>query len=99
MLDKDKATMFHHNVAKLLFLCKSARPDIQMAIAFLCTRVKQPDNNNIKKLGRVMKYLWFVLTSQSTFALWPSSAYKSVGNEKEATDAGRRQHMCHTMMG
>lgn len=35
MLDKDKADFFHHNVAKLLFLCKRARPDIQTAIAFL----------------------------------------------------------------
>jgi hypothetical protein len=25
MLDKDNATLFHHNVAKLLFLCKSIR--------------------------------------------------------------------------
>jgi hypothetical protein len=29
MLDDDTSTMFHHNVAKLLFLCKRSRPDIQ----------------------------------------------------------------------
>jgi hypothetical protein len=29
MLDDDTATMFHHNLAKLLFLCKRSRPDIQ----------------------------------------------------------------------
>eukprot|EP00978_Attheya_sp_CCMP212_P044734 scaffold320412_cov39-Attheya_sp.AAC.1 len=29
MLDEDNATLFHHNVAKLLFLCKRACPDIQ----------------------------------------------------------------------
>jgi hypothetical protein len=57
MLDDDKATMFHHNVAKLLFLCKRARPDIQTAVAFLCTRVKGPDSDDYKKLGWVMKYL------------------------------------------
>jgi hypothetical protein len=37
LLDESKADMFHHNVAKLLFLCKQARPDIQTAVAFLCT--------------------------------------------------------------
>ena len=57
MLDKEQADMFHHNVAKLLFLCKRARPDIQTAVAFLCTRVKGPDSDDYKKLTRVMKYL------------------------------------------
>jgi Reverse transcriptase (RNA-dependent DNA polymerase) len=38
-LDKDKAIQFHHNVAKLLFLCKRARPDSQTGVSFLCTRV------------------------------------------------------------
>eukprot|EP00978_Attheya_sp_CCMP212_P010085 scaffold24237_cov33-Attheya_sp.AAC.1 len=56
-LDEDKSVMFHHNVAKLLFLCKRAKPDIQTAVAFLCTRVKSPDEDDYKKLTRVMKYL------------------------------------------
>ena len=34
--------LFHHLAAKLLFLCKRARPDIQTAFTFLCTRVKEP---------------------------------------------------------
>jgi hypothetical protein len=49
--------MFHHNTAKLLFLCKRARPDVQPAVAFLCTRVTAPDVDDYKKLGRAMKYL------------------------------------------
>ena len=56
-LDEERSKIFHHNVAKLLFLSKRARPDIQIAIAFLCTRVKKPDYDDWKKLGRVMKYL------------------------------------------
>eukprot|EP00978_Attheya_sp_CCMP212_P016681 scaffold43944_cov59-Attheya_sp.AAC.7 len=56
-LDEETGIMFHHNVAKLLFLCKRARQDIQTAIAFLCTRVKSPDTDDYKKLARVMKYL------------------------------------------
>jgi hypothetical protein len=56
-LDLETPDMFHHNTAKLLFLCKCARPDIQPAVAFLCTRVKGPDTDNYKKYTRVMKLL------------------------------------------
>jgi hypothetical protein len=55
MLNKEQADMFHHNVAKLLFLCKRAWPDVQTAVAFLCTRVKGPDTDDYKKLTQVMK--------------------------------------------
>jgi hypothetical protein len=48
---------FHTTVAKLLFLCKRGRPDIQTAIAFLCTRVQTPTHDDRNKLTRVMKYL------------------------------------------
>ena len=56
-LDSERKQIFHHNVAKLLFLSKRARPDIQTTVAFLCTRVQKPDVDDWKKLGRVMKYL------------------------------------------
>jgi hypothetical protein len=42
-LDKATGNMFHHNTAKLLLLCKRARPDTQTAVTFLCTRVQKPD--------------------------------------------------------
>jgi hypothetical protein len=57
LLDPEKSEMFHHNVAKLLFLCKRARPDLQTAVAFLTTQVKGPDEDDYKKLRRVMRYL------------------------------------------
>ena len=53
---KDSET-FHKYVAKLLFAAKRARPDIQTAIAFLCTRVKSPDTDDWKKLIRVLSYV------------------------------------------
>jgi hypothetical protein len=56
-LPAEKSELFHHNAAKLLFLCKRARPDVQTATAFLCTRVKSPDTDDYKKLTRVMRYL------------------------------------------
>jgi Reverse transcriptase (RNA-dependent DNA polymerase) len=51
-LDNDAFDMFHHNTAKLLFLCKRARPDTQTAVSFLCTRVKGPDVDDYQKLRR-----------------------------------------------
>jgi hypothetical protein len=36
-LDDSASELFHHFTAKLLFLCKWARPDIQTAVAFLTT--------------------------------------------------------------
>jgi hypothetical protein len=56
-LDEEAAQTFHRIVAKLLFLCKRARPDSQTAVAFLCTQVKSPDVDDWKKLKRTMKYL------------------------------------------
>jgi hypothetical protein len=57
MLTEEKAIMFHHNMAKMFFLCKWVRPDIQTAVAFLCTQVKGPDVDDSKKLTQVIKYL------------------------------------------
>lgn len=56
-LPKDLAELFHHLTAQGLFLCKRGRPDIQTAIAFLTTRVREPDQDDMKKLTRMMKYL------------------------------------------
>ena len=41
----------------ILFLSKCARPDIQPTIALLTTRVINPDEDNWKKLRRVLSYL------------------------------------------
>jgi len=54
-LSRKEADAFHRNVARLLFLSKRARPDLQTAVAFLCTRVQSPDVDDNKKLGRVMR--------------------------------------------
>jgi len=56
-LSEEEARFFHYLVAKLLFLSKRGRPDIQTAVAFLSTRVKNPDGDDLKKLSRVIKYL------------------------------------------
>jgi hypothetical protein len=48
---------FHSIVAKLLYVSKRARLDIQLAIAFLCTRVSCSTKSDWSKLKRVLEYL------------------------------------------
>jgi hypothetical protein len=50
VLDDDDTDMFHHLTAKLLYLCKRARPDLQPTVAYLTTRVMQLNVDDWKKL-------------------------------------------------
>jgi hypothetical protein len=56
-LREEQALVFHHTVAQLLFMAMRARWDIQTAVAFLTTRVKNPDKDDWGQLKRVLKYL------------------------------------------
>ena len=56
-LIETKALLYHHNVAKLLFLSKRARLDVQTAVIFMCNRLTHPDVDDMKKLKRFMRYL------------------------------------------
>ena len=56
-LEEERALAFHHTVAQLLFMATRARRDMQTAVAFLTTRVKNPDEDDWGKLRRVLKYL------------------------------------------
>ena len=56
-LDPATAILYHHIVAQLLYLGKRTRPDLLLAISFLCTRVQSPDEDDWKKLGRCLRFL------------------------------------------
>ena len=56
-LPTKNADFFHRHVARLLFVSQRARPDIKVYVAFLCTRVKAPIEQDYKKLGKVISYL------------------------------------------
>ncbi len=45
-LEEERALVFHHTVAQLLFMSMRARHGIQTAVAFLTTRVKSPDKDD-----------------------------------------------------
>ena len=48
LLSKAKSEEFHHITAKTLYLGKRGHPNLQLATAFLCTRVKAPDEYDYK---------------------------------------------------
>ena len=56
-LSEDNAQLFHALVDKLLFLGKRACPDILTTVYFLTTQVREPDEDDKKKLARALKYL------------------------------------------
>jgi hypothetical protein len=45
-LSKEMAEQFHTTTAQGLFACKRARPDISPAIAYLTTRVRNPNQDD-----------------------------------------------------
>jgi hypothetical protein len=56
-LAQAKAVEFHNLVAKTLYATKRARPDTCTAIAFLTTRVREPDKDDWTKLVHLMRYI------------------------------------------
>ena len=56
-LDSKTMVLFHHIVAQLLFLAKRGRTDILTGVAFLTTRMKGHDEDDMKKLKRIIYYL------------------------------------------
>ena len=57
LLDERKSEIFHSVVAKLLFIEKRARPDIETAILYLCTRVSRSTKEDWLKLRRLLGFL------------------------------------------
>ena len=56
-LDETKSDRFHSVTMQLAYMAQRGRPDIRTAVTFLSTRVMAPDDDDYRKLGRVLKYL------------------------------------------
>ena len=56
-LSAEMSKIFHTTTAKLLYLCKRARPDVQLPVLFMCTRVREPTVIDKRKLDRILGYL------------------------------------------
>ena len=51
-MSKDMREIFHSVMEKFMYLEERARPNIEMTIAFLCTRVYKSDVGYWKKLKK-----------------------------------------------
>jgi hypothetical protein len=56
-LSEKERKAFHHVVAKTLWAAIRARPDLLTALSFLTCRVKAPDEDDLKKLTRMVSYI------------------------------------------
>ena len=56
-MDDKRYRSFHRSVTKLLFAFTLFRKDIQTTVAFQKTRVQEPDEDDWKKLRKVIEYL------------------------------------------
>ena len=78
-------------MARLLFSCKRARPDLQIDVAFLRTILQKPDTDDYKKLNRTLKYLHttvglpliLVLDGTNTLSWWVDGAF-SIHNDMKS---------------
>ena len=106
LLSKESAELFHRVVAKLLYLSKRGRTDIQLAIAFLTTRVSRSTEQDFSKLRRVLQYLngtkdlFLTLGADSLCRLktWVDAAYAVHADLKShtggAVSMGRGAFLC-----
>eukprot|EP01040_Poterioochromonas_malhamensis_P014285 gene14285-15796_t len=66
LLNEEKRKEFHSITAKLLYLAKRVRPDILTTVSYLSTRVTKANEDDWKRLDRLLKYLNYDPTSGIT---------------------------------
>ena len=57
VLDTEKAKIFHSVAAKLLYVTKRTRPEIEPKVAYFTTRVENNNVDDWKKMKRCIKFL------------------------------------------
>jgi hypothetical protein len=106
LLEKSKSETYQRVVAKLLYVSHRGRPDIQLAVAFMCTRVSCSTVQDWMKLKRLLQYLnrtvndVLVISADSLTKLmtWVDAAYGVHQDMKSHTGGamslGRGAVMC-----
>ena len=87
--------MYHHVTMQLSYLAQWAQPDICTAVSFVQTRVNKLDEDDFKKLTRVVKYLqgtWdMILTlglqNDGAMTWWVDASY-AVHNDMKGHPGG-----------
>jgi Reverse transcriptase (RNA-dependent DNA polymerase) len=82
-IDETRRKLLHSITAKLLFVANCARPDIQLPISFLSSRVTCADEDDWRKLKRMLQYLHGTINMPLTLSIdnisvvktWVDAAY------------------------
>ena len=93
LLDEHKLDQYHSVVQKSMYLCKRARPDIEPALSYLCTKVSGPNYNDKMKLDRVLDFLKATkkdrrvigATSLDKLMTWVNASYATHDNMRSHT--------------
>ena len=83
MLNEDKAKVFHSVAAKMLFITKRGRPDLEPTVQFMCTRVTKSTEQDWIKMRRLMLYLkntinerrYIAIKDKGAMFTWVDAAY------------------------
>ena len=78
-------------------MSKRGRPDIQVAVAFLTTRVTGPDSDDWNKLARLMRYIRSTIDLTLTLSTSNFNAIKWWVNASYTVHPNMRGHTCATM--
>ena len=82
-LSREKSKIFHTIMAKLLYIKKQVRPDLESAILFLMRMVSKSDEDDWKKLHQVLGFLKQTKTDERTIGatlltdvfIWVDASY------------------------
>ena len=80
------------------FISKRARPDAQLAIAFLCARVKNPTKQDSEKSHRMMSFLWWTKDKCLMLEMDDSGAIEWHVDASFAANSDMRSHAGATLL-
>ena len=93
ILNEDKASIFHSIAAKMLFITKRGRPDLEPTVQFMCTRVTKSTEQDWIKMRRLMLFLkntinerrYIAIKDKGAMFTWVDAAYAVYGNMRSQT--------------
>jgi hypothetical protein len=91
-LSEERRKKLHSIVAKLLFVAMRARPDIQVPVSYLTSRVTKADEDDWKKLKRMLQYIHSTINMKMTLSVDDLSIIKTWVDASYATHADMKSH-------
>ena len=91
-LEKARKENYHSITMKLLWVSKRSRFDIQTALSFLCTRTNNPDEDDWKKLKRLLQYIYGTIDMVLTISAEEMNVLRTWVDASYAVHPDMRSH-------